>query len=213
MHGIFIRHFIVEHVIGSALCHELKQFVCRQPTATLFEICSEAIRWEREGLPGGQSHSVPTVLGLQYGVKSGHQVVAHPPHVSELSLTNSLKASLACRVLISAVALHIVAPSVDDVSSLVMLPESVMGFVLLHSAFFTCPTVQPTASCYSAISKLAPAELQSHSSGAAATGSDVFLGDSEEVSKLMSPCPHLDLSMGGVSALLDCNRELFPTEF
>lgn len=48
-----------------------------------------------------------------------------------------------------------------------------------------------------------PAELQSHSLGGAVTGSR-GVGD-VEVSKLMSSCPHLDVSMGGiaVSCLID----------
>lgn len=85
---VLLRDQFVEHVIDGSLRRELKQFVRRQPTATLLEVRGEAIRWEREGLPGGvrgRSHSVPSVLGLQYGVKSAPQVVANPSHVSELS--------------------------------------------------------------------------------------------------------------------------------
>lgn len=57
----------------SAVRRELQQLVRRQPTATLLEVRAEAIRWEREGLPGGareRSHSLPAVYGLQYGVQS-----------------------------------------------------------------------------------------------------------------------------------------------
>lgn len=82
-----LRDQFVEHVIDGALRRELKQLVRRQPAATLLEVRSEAIRWELDGLPGGargRSHSVPSVLGFQYGVQSGHQVVARP-HVSELN--------------------------------------------------------------------------------------------------------------------------------
>lgn len=46
----------------------------------------EAIRWEREGLPGGvggRSHSVPSVMGLQYGVQ-GTPPIAKPSHAGEL---------------------------------------------------------------------------------------------------------------------------------
>lgn len=63
----------MEHVFDSALRRELKQLVRCQPTATLLEVRAEAIRWEREGLPGGarkRSHSLPLVYGLQYGVQS-----------------------------------------------------------------------------------------------------------------------------------------------
>ena len=37
------------------------------------EVRAEAIRWQREGLPGGvreRSHSLPAAYGLQYGVQS-----------------------------------------------------------------------------------------------------------------------------------------------
>ena len=47
--------------------------VRHQPTATLLEVRAEAIRWEREGLPGGArecSHSLPSMYGLQCGVQS-----------------------------------------------------------------------------------------------------------------------------------------------
>lgn len=83
-----LRDQFVEHVIDSSLRRELKQFVRGQPSATLLDVRGEAIRWEREGLPGGargRSHSVPSVLGLQYGVKSGPPVVASPSQMSELS--------------------------------------------------------------------------------------------------------------------------------
>lgn len=85
---VLVRDQFVEHVIDGALRRELKQFVRRWPAADLLEVRSEAIRWEREGLPGGlrgRSHSVPLVLGLQYGVRGGPQGVAGPPPASELS--------------------------------------------------------------------------------------------------------------------------------
>lgn len=84
---VLLRDQFVEHVIDCALRRELKQFVRRQPTAALLDARAEAIRWEREGLPGGnrgRSHSVPSVLGLQYGVQGGPQVVTGS-QVSELS--------------------------------------------------------------------------------------------------------------------------------
>lgn len=64
---VLLRDQFIEHVIDGPLCRELKQFVRRQPTATLLEVRSEAIRWEREGSPAkvrGRSNSVPSVLGL-----------------------------------------------------------------------------------------------------------------------------------------------------
>lgn len=45
-----------------------------KPTATLLEVHAEAIRWEREGLPGvarGRSYSFPSAFGLWYGVQCG----------------------------------------------------------------------------------------------------------------------------------------------
>lgn len=70
---ILLRDQFVEHVTDSALRRELKQMVRRQPTATLLEVRSEAIRWEQEGMPGGargRSQSVPLTYGIQYGVRS-----------------------------------------------------------------------------------------------------------------------------------------------
>ncbi|XP_067264237.1 uncharacterized protein [Chanodichthys erythropterus] len=74
---VLLRDQFVEYVNDCALRRELKQFVRRQPTATLFDIRSEALRWEREGMPGGvrgRSQSVPSAYGIQYGVQ-GHQHV------------------------------------------------------------------------------------------------------------------------------------------
>ncbi len=65
---VLLRDQFVEHVLDGSLRRELKQFVRQQPTATLLEARSEAIRWEREGLPGGargRSHSVPSVFSAQ----------------------------------------------------------------------------------------------------------------------------------------------------
>lgn len=50
---VLLRDQFVEHVLDNTLRRELKQLVRRQPTATLLEVRSEAIRWEREGMPGG----------------------------------------------------------------------------------------------------------------------------------------------------------------
>lgn len=85
---VLLRDQFVEHVTDGALRRELKQFVRRQPTATLLEVRAEAIQWEREGLPGGargRSYSVPSVLGFQCGATSGPQLSVKPPLASELS--------------------------------------------------------------------------------------------------------------------------------
>lgn len=44
---VLLRDQFSEHVLHSALRREHKQFVRRQPTATLLELRAEAIRWER----------------------------------------------------------------------------------------------------------------------------------------------------------------------
>ena len=83
---VLLRDQFVEHVLDGALRRELKQLVRRQPTVTLLDIRGEAIRWEREGLPGagrGRSHSVPSAFGLQYGVQ-GSRGTTTPPHGSAL---------------------------------------------------------------------------------------------------------------------------------
>lgn len=69
---VLLRDQFVEHVFDSALRRELKQLIRQQPTLTLLEIRSEALRWEREGMPGStraRSHSVPSAHGIQYGVQ------------------------------------------------------------------------------------------------------------------------------------------------
>lgn len=69
---ILLRDQFVEHVADNALRRELKQLVRRQPTATVLDVRSEAIRWEQEGTPGGargRSQSVPLAYGIQYGVR------------------------------------------------------------------------------------------------------------------------------------------------
>lgn len=61
----------VEYVLDSALRRELKQFVRRNPSATLLDVRGEAIRWEREGMMKGsrdRSFSTSSTHGLQYGV-------------------------------------------------------------------------------------------------------------------------------------------------
>ncbi|KAK2848310.1 hypothetical protein Q7C36_009992 [Tachysurus vachellii] len=86
---VLLRDQFVEHVLDISLCRELKQLVRRQPTSTLLEVRSEAIRWEREGMPGGargRSQSVPLAYGIQYAVQSESRVgVASSPSKSELA--------------------------------------------------------------------------------------------------------------------------------
>lgn len=85
---VLLRDQFVEHVLDGALRRELKQFVRRQPTATLLEVHGDGLRWEREGLPGGareRSHSLPSMFGHQYGVQgSSRPTLPVPPPSSEL---------------------------------------------------------------------------------------------------------------------------------
>ena len=81
---ILLRDQFVEHVLNGALRRELKQFVRQQPAATLLDVRGEALRWEREGLPGGSRGSVPSAFGLQCGVQGGPKVVATTAPRSEL---------------------------------------------------------------------------------------------------------------------------------
>lgn len=84
---VLLRDQFVEHVLDGSLRRELKQFVRRQPTATLLEARSEAIRWEREGLPTsvrGRSHSVPSIFGAHCAAQSSHRVAADSPQALEL---------------------------------------------------------------------------------------------------------------------------------
>ena len=51
--GDLLRDQFVEHALDSSLRRTLKQYVRNRPTASLLDARSEAIRWEREGQPGG----------------------------------------------------------------------------------------------------------------------------------------------------------------
>ena len=86
---VLLRDQFTEHVLDSSLRRELKQLVRRCPTSTLLEVREEAIRWEREGMPGGargRSYSVPSAHGIQYAVRSGARPSASDsPQRSELS--------------------------------------------------------------------------------------------------------------------------------
>ena len=69
---VLLRDQFIEYVNDSALRRELKQLVRRHPICTLLDVRAEAIRWEREGMPGGvrgRSYSVPSVCGLQCGAQ------------------------------------------------------------------------------------------------------------------------------------------------
>lgn len=85
---ILLRDQFVKHVRDGALRCELKQLIRRQPTALLLDVCSEAMRWEREGMPGGvrgQSQSVPSTYGIQYGVQRQQHMTSSRTSNSELN--------------------------------------------------------------------------------------------------------------------------------
>lgn len=54
---VLLRDQFIEYVSDCSLRRELKQLVRSQPTLTLLDVRGEAIRWEREGMPGGGSRS------------------------------------------------------------------------------------------------------------------------------------------------------------
>lgn len=86
---VLLRDQFTEHVLDNSLRRELKQLVRRSPNSTLLEVREEAIRWEREGMPGGargRSHSVPSAYGTQYAVQGGARPVHRdPPQSSEFT--------------------------------------------------------------------------------------------------------------------------------
>ncbi len=86
---VTVRDQFVECVSYNALHRELKQLIRRQPTVTLLGVRGEAIRWEREGMPGGirgRSQSVPSLSGIQYEVRGSAGLVSvQGSQASELS--------------------------------------------------------------------------------------------------------------------------------
>lgn len=88
---VLLRDQFIEHVLDCSLRRELKQLVRRDPTMVMMELRAEAMRWEREGLPGGvrgRSYSLPSALGLQCGVQgrvqSSPRVSPTEPTLGEL---------------------------------------------------------------------------------------------------------------------------------
>lgn len=68
--GVLLRDQFVEHVFDCTLRRELKQLIRRQPNATLLDVRSEAIRWEREGTPGGARGRTHSSIGCRFPVFS-----------------------------------------------------------------------------------------------------------------------------------------------
>ncbi|KAK0148586.1 hypothetical protein N1851_011071 [Merluccius polli] len=191
-----------QHVLDGALRRELKQLVRRQPLSTLLEVRAEAIRWEREGLPGsarGRSYSLPSIHGIQYGVQGGSRSPAgSQPRDSELGELKEL-----------------LKQQQDQLNQLTRSIASLQGTHQARRPFRGQPVIcrrcqrpghfaqdcdgerrVPTV-CFCSGGKLAPHELQSHSSVGESIGSEGF-GGRPGMSRLMSSCPHLDVCIGGV---------------
>ncbi|KAK7898384.1 hypothetical protein WMY93_019237 [Mugilogobius chulae] len=76
--AVLLRDQFIEHVLDGALRRELKRFAREHPTSTLLQVRTEALQWEREGLPSAhreRSFSLPSIHGLQYEVRGN----ARPP--------------------------------------------------------------------------------------------------------------------------------------
>lgn len=76
---VLLRDQFVQHVLDGVLHQELKQLVCRQPTATLLTLHSEAIRWKREGVPG--SEVFPCHLSMVYNTRCRVSSLCHSPEI------------------------------------------------------------------------------------------------------------------------------------
>lgn len=87
--SILLRDQFIENVMDCNLRRELKQLVRRDSTLTLLAVRAEAIRWEREGMPGGgrsRSFSVPIVLGEQHSLQGSPMVLAQSATTSKSEL-------------------------------------------------------------------------------------------------------------------------------
>nr|XP_055039117.1 uncharacterized protein LOC129426946 [Misgurnus anguillicaudatus]XP_055039118.1 uncharacterized protein LOC129426946 [Misgurnus anguillicaudatus]XP_055039119.1 uncharacterized protein LOC129426946 [Misgurnus anguillicaudatus]XP_055039120.1 uncharacterized protein LOC129426946 [Misgurnus anguillicaudatus]XP_055039121.1 uncharacterized protein LOC129426946 [Misgurnus anguillicaudatus] len=91
---ILLRDQFVEFVLDPALRRELKQLVRRQPLCTFLDVRGEAIRWEREGMPGGtrpRSQSLPVEYGFQCGVQGEPQAESSSSRSEFAELREMLK--------------------------------------------------------------------------------------------------------------------------
>ncbi|XP_068607149.1 uncharacterized protein [Brachionichthys hirsutus] len=190
---VLLRDQFVEHVLDSGLRRELKQLVRQQPTITLLLVRGEAIRWEREGLPGGARERnvlLPSTYGLQYEMQ-GHfrpapRVTPAQPELSEL--------------------LDLVKRQQEQLDQLTQAVASLQGphtpSQNARNSSLICRRCQQPGhfarECDAG--KLKPAELKSHS----AVGK--WRGSREGVTaELIADCPTIDVSLGGVtiSCLVD----------
>ncbi|KAL1280076.1 hypothetical protein QQF64_014676 [Cirrhinus molitorella] len=166
---MLLRDQFVEFVLDPALRHELKQCVRRQPMCTFLEVQGEAIRWEREGVPGGargRCQSLPLVHGVQYGVQgTSHVGGSGSTAKSELGeLRDMLRRQQE------------------------QLDQLAQGFARGNqgTAVTLCPAVR----------KLALTELQSHRLVGEFIGS--ISSRTDYAPQLVSACPHLNVLFGGV---------------
>lgn len=90
--AVLLRDQFTEHVIDIGLRRDLKRFIRENPTATLLQVRTEALRWEREGLPTAhreRSFSLPSIHGHQFEVRGSarsppSQLQPPPPVMGEV---------------------------------------------------------------------------------------------------------------------------------
>ncbi|XP_051757206.1 uncharacterized protein LOC127516505 [Ctenopharyngodon idella] len=204
---IVLHDQFVEYVADGALRWELKQLVRRQPASTLLEMRGEAIRWEREGMPGsvrGRSQSVsmrhPVRGARTFSV--GVEGAAGDVKIN-MSESNQLTQSVAGMRFPQSVR----RPSCTEVL-ICRQCEKPGHFARQCNGDCVIPpsslarhespsTMRAQHTFFLANGKLGPAELQSHSS----VGKDCDSVTLGPLSHLMASCPHLVVCMGGVQVI------------